>query len=329
MLRSWCLGLALLIFVSTLTEQLPVKAQEASSNGFIGKVQTVLSEEFTSKDGVTRETNGSNLDVYDRAGYLLEFFRYKPDGSVWVHTVYDRKGPATFRVQVVGTEPFESHSEQNVFDAEGHVTETDIYDANGVLVSKSANILVTQQAHSSVYQQMETTSEGAENTTIITETTDPQTGITHQVATRNGRVDTDWIIQRNADGTEKDKIVYADGSYNERERRTDGTTVEDQYYAPTNRHTYQKSDAQGHLVDLVRKSDSDNLHCTYFFDKAGRSIGQINYDISGNILDKSTEEYRDDSHGNWIEKKSIVWDTKVEPMQPKIVTFTLRTINYY
>jgi hypothetical protein len=306
-----------------------LEAQDAAGSGLKGKVQTVFSEEFTSKDGVSREPNGSTLDVYDPAGYQLEFFRYKPDGSLWVHTVYDRKGPYTVRVQAVGTEPFESRSEQNVFDAEGHVVETDIYDANGVLVSKSINNLVERQANSSVYQHTETTTERGENTTVITETRDRQTGITRQVATKNGQVDTDWVIQRNADGTEKDKIVYADGSYNERERRTDETTVEDQYYAPTKRHTYQNSDSQGHIVELVRKSDSDYLHYTYSFDKAGRPTGQVNYDTSGNILDKSTEEYRDDSHGNWIEKKSIVWDTKTEPMQPKIVAFTLRTINYY
>lgn len=76
-------------------------------------------------------------------------------------------------------------------------------------------------------------------------------------------------------------------------------------------------------------SDSHYIRCTYSFDKEGRSTGQINYDADGNILDKSTAEYPDDSHGNWVEKKSIVWNTKADPMQPKIVENTLRTINYY
>ena len=47
------------------------------------------------------------------------------------------------------------------------------------------------------------------------------------------------------------------------------------------------------------------------------------------MVDKSTTEYRHDSHGNWVERNSITWDTKTEPMQPKIVATTLRTINYY
>jgi type II secretory pathway pseudopilin PulG len=147
--------------------------------------------------------------------------------------------------------------------------------------------------------------------------------------TRNGKPDTDWVIQRNPDGTEKDKIVYGNGSYNERERRSDGTTFEDRYSAETKSHTYQKSDARGNLIEVVEKSDSYYIRCTYSFDKEGRPTGQINYDAAGNVLEKSTLEYRDDPHGNWIQKKTIVWDTKSDPMQPKMVGISLRTINYY
>jgi hypothetical protein len=81
------------------------------------------------------------------------------------------------------------------------------------------------------------------------------------------------------------------------------------------------------LTEVIEESDSH--YSTYSFDKDGRPIGQINYNGSGNILDKSTTEYRDDSHRNWIEKKSIAWGTKTEPIQPKIVGISLRTINYY
>ncbi|HYY72428.1 MAG TPA: hypothetical protein VE778_02435, partial [Candidatus Bathyarchaeia archaeon] len=207
--------------------------------------------------------------------------------------------------------------------------ETDTYDGNGVLISQSKSELVQLDFNSDTLHRTETNADGTESTAEISETTDPKTGITHQVQTRNGKQDTDWVIQRNPDGTGKDKIVYADGSYNERERRSDGTTVEDRYSAKTKSHTYQKSDTQGQLIEVIEKSDSQYIRCTYSFDKEGRSTGQINYDAAGNVLDKSTTEYRDDSHGNWLEKKTIVWDTKTEPMQPKIVLTTLRTINYY
>ena len=321
--------LAFTILFLNLLAGLSAWAQEALAIGLKGPVHSVLTEEFTSEGGVRREPSGSVLEIYDREGYQLDVYRYKPDGSIWVHTVIDRKGPLVSRMQVTGTPPFESSSTQNVFDARGRVIETDRYDANGVLVSKSKGEFVDDQPNSSSYSHTESNADGIESMEEISETTDPKTGITHQVETRNGKPQTDWVIQRNPDGTAKDKIVYADGSYNEREQRSDGTTVEDRYSALTKSHTYQKSDAQGHLIEVIEQSDTQYIRCTYSFDKDGHSTGQINYDAAGNVLDKSTAEYRNDSHGNWVEKKTIVWETKAEPMQPKIVQTTLRTINYY
>src|SRR5262249_13212021 len=155
-----------------------------------------------------------------------------------------------------GTAPFESKTIQNVFDAEGHVVETDTYDENGAFVSKSKNDLAQKQANTTVYQRTETRADGSVSTTEVSDTTDPQTAVSHQVETKDGKPDTDWVIHRNADGTKKDKIVYADGSYNERERRTDGTTVEDRYSERTKSHTFQKSDTQGHLIEVTQQSDS-------------------------------------------------------------------------
>jgi len=320
---------AFAILFLTFFAGMAAQAQEARAIGLKGHVQTVHTEEFTTEGGARGESRGSTLDVYDQAGYELEFFRYKPDGSLWAHTVYSRNGWQILKIQTLGTAPFQSSSTQNVFDAEGHVVETDTYDENGVLVSKSKNDLVQKQGNTTVYQRTETSANGSVSTTEVSDTTDLQTGVTHQTETRDGKLDTDWVIQRNADGTKKDKIVYADGSYNERERKSDGTTVEDRYSARTKSHTFQKSDTQGHLIEVTQQSDSYYIRCTYSFDKEGRSTGQINYDAGGNIIDKSTAEYRDDSHGNWVEKKSIVWDPKAEPMQPKIIITALRTIDYY
>ncbi len=311
---------AIVILFLTFLAGTPARAQEALAIGLKGHVHTVLTEEFTTEGGVRGESRGSTLDVY----------RYKPDGSLWARTVYSRNGWQVFKIQTTGTSPFQSSTTQNVFDAEGHAIETDTYNENGGLVSKTTNELVQKQGNTTVYQRTETSANGPVSTTEVSDTTDPQTGITHQVETRDGKLQTDWVIQRNRDGTNnKDKIVYGDGAYNEREHRPDGTTVEDRYSALTKSHTYQQSDAQGHLIAVIEKSDSQYIRCTYSFDKEGRPTGQINYDAAGNVIDKSTAEYRDDPHGNWIEKKSIVWDTKVEPMQPKIIMTTLRTINYY
>ena len=288
---------AIVILFLTFLAGTPARAQEALAIGLKGHVHTVLTEEFTTEGSVRGESRGSTLDVY----------RYKPDGSLWARTVYSRNGWQVFKIQTTGTSPFQSSTTQNVFDAEGHAIETDTYNENGGLVSKTTNELVQKQGNTTVYQRTETSANGPVSTTEVSDTTDPQTGITHQVETRDGKLQTDWVIQRNRDGT----------------------TVEDRYSALTKSHTYQQSDAQGHLIAVIEKSDSQYIRCTYSFDKEGRPTGQINYDAAGNVIDKSTAEYRDDPHGNWIEKKSIVWDTKVEPMQPKIIMTTLRTINYY
>jgi len=321
---------AFLVLVLMAVTQIPASSQEAKVVGLKGPVHSVLTEEFTSEGGTRPEPSGSVLEIFDRQGYQLEVYRYKPDGSLWVHTVFDRKGPLVSRTQTTGVAPFESGSTQNFFDTQGRLIGMDTYDVNGALVSRSRGEFMEQQPDSTIYRRTETKADGSESTAESTETTDPETGLTHQIEIRDGKPEADWVIQRNKDGTlEKDKIVYKDGSFNERERKADGTTVEDRYFAPTNSHTYQKSDTHGHLIEVLEKSDSHYIRCTYSFDESGRPTGQINYDADANILDKSTTEYRDDSHGNWIEKKSTVWDTKTEPLQPKIVATTLRTINYY
>ena len=89
------------------------------------------------------------------------------------------------------------------------------------------------------------------------------------------------------------------------------------------------SDPRGNPTEVIQKSDSDFVRWTYSFDETGRPTGQVNYDAFGKILDKSTIEYLDDSSGNWTEKKIIVWDATSEPMKPKIIVTSLRTINYY
>jgi hypothetical protein len=324
-LRPNCLALILILLVP-----LPSWSQEATAVGLKGLVHTVLTEEFIDENGVSHQSRGSTIEVYDRRGYQLEVYRYKPDGSLWVHTIMSRNGEQIFKSQTTGTPPFENFSIQNVFDADGKVIETDTYNGDGILTQKSSNEFLEERTGSTTYRSREHHADGRENTREVIESTDSKTGITHQISTMNGEPETNWVIQRDGNGVpEKDKIVFADGSYNERQRRPDETTVEDRYSASTKSHTYQTSDARGHLTEVVQKSDSSYLRCTYSFDETDRPTGQVNYDASGKILDKSTTEYQDDSSGNWTEKKIIVWDTKSDPMKPKIVEISLRTINYY
>jgi hypothetical protein len=93
---------AFAILFLTLFEGMPAQAQEALAIGLKGHVHTLLTEEFTTEGGV-RESRDSTLDVYEQAGYELEFFRYKPDGSLWVHTINSRNGWQILKIQTFGT----------------------------------------------------------------------------------------------------------------------------------------------------------------------------------------------------------------------------------
>ena len=324
-LRPIYLALILIFLI-----QLPSWSQEAIAVGLKGPVHTVLTEEFSDENGLPYQSRGSAFEIYDRQGYQLEVYRYNSDGFLWVHTIISRNGQRILKSQTTGAAPFANTSVQNFFDADGKVIETDTYNANGDLTQKFTSEFLEKRPESTNYRTSESNADGTENTREVVDSTDSKTGITHQIATMNGKPETDWVIQRNEKGDlEKDKIVYADGSYNERERRPDGRTVEDRYSVSAKSHTYQMSDERGHLTEVIQKSDSGYIRCTYSFDKTGRPTGQINYDASGKILDKSTVEYRDDSSENWIEKKIIIWDTASEPMRQKIVVTSLRTINYY
>ena len=49
-----------------------------------------------------------------------------------------------------------------------------------------------------------------------------------------------------------------------------------------------------------------DIRCTYSFDEKRSPTGQINYDRAGNVLSKSSLEYREDSVGNGLEKKVFI-----------------------
>lgn len=295
-------------------------------DGLKGPVLAVLTEFFQAEGGVSDKPNFSLYEIYDRRGFELEVFRYKPDGSPWVHTIITRNGDKIFRSQTIGTAPFQSYSEENVFDAKGRVIETDEYDGDGILLKKTTWKFEGRD-QSSTTRWTETNGNGTENTTEAIETVDPETGATRQVSKMNGILKSQWVFQGGV--LPKNKIVFPDGSYNERDQEPDGSTDQDTYRASINSHTYQKTDAQGHVTEVIEKSDTSYLRCTYAFDEKDRPAGQINYDALGKIVDKTTTEYIDDSFGNWVEQRKFLWDTKSELPKQKIVEITFRTINYY
>jgi len=306
----------------------PSWSQEAAAIGLKGAVHTVLTADFHDEAGVSSQPSYSTYEIYDRAGYQLEIFRYKPDGSVWVHTIITRKRDQILRSQTIGTAPFESYSVENVFDTKGRAIETDEYDGNKILKKKTIWSFEDGSPTSATHWT-ETKGDGSEKTGEVIEATDPQTGVTRQVSTTDGELKSDWVIQRDGGRVPRDKIIFPDGSYNTREQESDGSSVEDKGQASTNTHIYQKTDSQGHVIEVIQGSGANYIRCTYSYDESGRPTGQINYDASGKIVDKTTTEYIDDSFGNWIEQRIFLWDTKAELPTQKPVGTTFRTINYY
>jgi len=240
---------------------------EATLLGLRGCVHTVLTENFRNNAGMPREVLNSSFDIYDSRGYQLEGYLYKPDGSLWVHTIISRDGEKIFRSETTGTLPFESYSIQNTFDAKGNVIETDTYDANGMLSKK------------------------------------------------------DTAMKAGIEAT----VSLGGSAHDDREQEAQAPSDAGSRAS----HRTQTSDAQGHLIEVIDESGPSYIRCTYSYDERGRRSSQINYDVAGKIVEKSTTEYRIDSAGNWTEETTIGWDTTSEPMKPKIVEMSLRTINYY
>ena len=177
-MRPNCLALILILLL-----RIPSWSQEATAVGLKGFVHTVLTEEFIDENGVSHQSRGSTFEIYDRHGYQLEVYRYKPDGSLSVHTIISRNGEQIFRSHTTGTAPFENFSIQNVFDADGKVIETDTYNGDGVLTKKSTNEFLEKRTESTIYRSRDSNADGTENTREVIESTDPKTGITHQIAT--------------------------------------------------------------------------------------------------------------------------------------------------
>jgi hypothetical protein len=125
---------------------LPALPQEAIAAGLVGKVHSVLTEDIDYQDNPSGVSRGSVFELYDPKGYQLELYRYKPDGSLWAHTVFIRDGWKIFELQATGTAPFEITTTRNFFDAEGHIVETDAYNENGVLINQSKNEFLLNQS---------------------------------------------------------------------------------------------------------------------------------------------------------------------------------------
>jgi hypothetical protein len=172
-------------------------------------------------------------------------------------------------------------------------------------------------------------SNGAVSTDNTVENTDPATGITHQTVMKDGKSHSDWLIRRDKRGKPvADRLTLSDGSFNESVVR-DGLTVEHRYWAPTKLHTYQTTDSNNHVLEVIDESPGYYTKTKYRYDKAGNQTELANYDRSGKLLRKNITDYQEDGNGNWIEQKEFHRDSNLGSKPPMPGDVTRRFITYY
>lgn len=322
--------LALLSAITFLCFASSAASQETLDLELEGRVHTVFTEDFVSDNGNVDSKQSSTYSIFDERGYRIESFLYKPDGSLWCHSITTRDGDHILKEQVFGFDTFVTYTVENHYDAQGRAIETDEFDGDGFLKKKTVSSFTDDKAtHTIVTRWTETGPDGMQKSGEITDVTDVKTNVTRQVSSVNGSPVSDWQIERTADGKgDKDKIVMPDGSYVRRETHADGSQFEDRYHASTNSHQYQTTDSQGRVIEVKNGSGANAVRSTYRFDEKGRPAGQTNYNDSGQIIDKCDSDYIEDSFGNWIEKRSRCQHTEPDSSRDVVAT-TRRIISYY
>ena len=300
-MTRWSFLSALLLFCPQFCfGQQPAKNSEAAIVGLRGPVHSVLTETFDHRESPQATPTGSTLVIYDPEGYLLEEYRYEPEGSLRSHTKYTRKG-----WQVYGTKTDSVVASENLtfvqsFNSDGLVTGTETYDGSGSLISKTKNDFPLRIGGATVSTSQVANADGAvSKTETIDESTDPATGLSRQTTTKDGKPYADWLIQGDGNGKPlADALRFVDGSFNEREFKPNGTTVERKYWAPTKTHTYQTTDAHNRVLEVINDSPGDYTKTTFRYNEAGRQTEIANYDHSGTLFHKGITEYQEDANGN-------------------------------
>jgi YD repeat-containing protein len=322
--------LGLFLAIPFLTSQLcsaqqPAKNSEAFQIGLRGSVHTVLTESFDNRE----HPEVSTLTVYDRDGYELEEYRYEPDRSLHSHTKYTRKGWQVFKTETTSSVPAENRTFVQSFNSQGLVTGTETYDGNGALISRTRNDFGQRSGGATLSTSQDVKPDGTVSSVETVDESRP-VGLSRQSATKDGKPYYDSLVQRDANGNPTaDALRFADGSFNEREVKPDGTTVEHKYWAPTKTHTYQTTDANNRVLEVIEESAAYYTRTTFRYDGAGRQTEIANYDRSGKLLHKGSTEYQEDGNGNWIEQREYNWDATMRNKPPKLGSVNRRTITYY
>jgi hypothetical protein len=206
---------------------------------------------------------------------------------------------------------------------------TETYDENGSLISRTRNDYGQRGGGATISTSQDVKPDGSAKSIETVDESRP-TGLSRQSATKDGKPYYDWLVQRDANGKPTaDALRFADGSFNEREVKPDGTTVEHKYWAPTKTHTYQTTDGNNRVLQVIDDAPGHYTKTTFHYDRAGRQTEIANYDRSGKLLRKSITEYQEDGNGNWVEQREYNWDATLGNRTPKLGSINRRTITYY
>jgi hypothetical protein len=179
--------LSLLLFCPQFCfAQQPAKNSEVAMVGLRGLVHSVLTETFDYRESPQGRPTGSTLVIYDPEGYLLEKYRYEPDGSLRSHTKYSRKAWRVYRTETYSIVPNENRTFVQSFNSDGLVTWTETHDSSGSLIRKSKNDFPSKSGGATVSTSQEANGGGGVSTTeTIDESTDPATGSSRQTTTKD------------------------------------------------------------------------------------------------------------------------------------------------
>lgn len=308
--------------------QQPVPGSDAAAIGLQGAVHTVITEVFDKSNDASTKPTQSTTVIYDPKGFKLEEYRYDADGSLHSHAKYTRDGWKVFKLETKSIVPNENRTFVQSFDANGLVSENTTYDGSGAVLSHTKNNFAVGSP--TVTSQEMKAEDGASTRMETIETIDTVTGVSHQSTTKDGKPYSDWLIQRDSKGAHvADALRFSDGSFNEREVKPDGSTVEHRYWAPTKTDTHQTTDTQNRVLEVIDESPGGYTKTTFQYDAAGRQTEIENYDRSGKLTQKAVTEYRDDGSGNWIEQREYSWNYSMASKPPKLAVVTRRTITYY
>jgi YD repeat-containing protein len=325
----WLAPGVLLISAIVGCGQEPVPGSDAAVGGLHGPVRSVRSEYFDHQGTAAGKPTGSLLFIYDAKGYLLDEYRYEPDGSEQSHTKYTRKDWQVLKTENTSVLPHENRTYVTKYNDKGNPTGSEAFDGDGKLVEKTQNEPPKETGNTVVLTTNKTKADGTVSVERTEERVDAATGITRQTVTEDGKPKSDWLIQRDKDGNVvSDAIRMPNGSFNESLKRPDGTVLRHWYWAATKTHTWQTV-KDGKTLQVIEQSPSDYTKTTYKYDDAERMTEIANWDRAGTLLGKSVWKYQEDNFGNWTEQKEFHWEREMGARAPKLINVCRRVISYY